>query len=336
MKYIKLNFKNREVNTFEANYLQLAADIINNGEYKVVRGEGVYAIFANMLSVDIPSIDNEYFLLGPVGTHKRYKRGIKNAVEEALWILRGSVNVYELQERGVHIWDANTSPEFIAKRGLKDKLKPGFLGPIYGWQLIHNGAPADEYIDENLVKKNKENKIGYNQIKGIIERFRKNNETRTLIATTFYPKDVNKAVLWPCTGIVIQWYLRNGNKLDMIMYQRSCDVLIGLLHNFCMYTILNFIMCRLLSSISNEILSGILTVITGDTHVYDEHIPIFVDSIANHDITLHKPCRIYVPPIKELEDLENLSYNDFRIEDYICEPRSVKYNMVTGSNYQKK
>src|SRR5688572_3430005 len=73
----------------------------------------------------------------PLLTTKRvFWRGI---VEELLWFIRGSTNANDLTNRGVHIWDANGSREFLDKLGFRDR-EQGDLGPVYGFQWRHFGA----------------------------------------------------------------------------------------------------------------------------------------------------------------------------------------------------
>lgn len=63
--------------------------------------------------------------------------------EELLWFVRGSTNAKELQEKDIHIWDGNSSKEFLNKMGFHDR-EEGDLGPVYGFQWRHFGAP---YVD---------------------------------------------------------------------------------------------------------------------------------------------------------------------------------------------
>lgn len=69
-------------------------------------------------------------------TKRVFWRGV---VEELLWFIRGSTNAKELSEKDVHIWDANSSREFLDSCGFADR-KEGDLGPVYGFQWRHYGA----------------------------------------------------------------------------------------------------------------------------------------------------------------------------------------------------
>ena len=64
-------------------------------------------------------------------------------MEELLWFVKGSTNAALLQEKGVRIWDGNSSKEFLESRGLGHR-EEGDLGPVYGFQWRHFGA---EYKD---------------------------------------------------------------------------------------------------------------------------------------------------------------------------------------------
>lgn len=58
----------------------------------------------------------------------------KGVVEELLWFIRGDTNAKHLSEKGVKIWDANGSREFLDQCGFNDRSE-GDLGPVYGFQV---------------------------------------------------------------------------------------------------------------------------------------------------------------------------------------------------------
>lgn len=73
----------------------------------------------------------------PLLTTKRvFWRGV---VEELLWFIKGSTNAKELSDKGVHIWDPNSSRQFLDSCGFTDR-EEGDLGPVYGFQWRHFGA----------------------------------------------------------------------------------------------------------------------------------------------------------------------------------------------------
>lgn len=97
----------------------------------------------------------------------------KGVVEELLWFIRGSTNSKELADKGVHIWDANGSKEFLSKSGFGDR-EEGDLGPVYGFQWRHFGA---EYkgMNENYDGK------GIDQLNNLLEMIKNNPNDRRMI-----------------------------------------------------------------------------------------------------------------------------------------------------------
>lgn len=65
------------------------------------------------------------------------------------FFFQGSTNAKELSEKGVKIWDANGSREFLDKQGFTSR-EEGDLGPVYGFQWRHFGA---EYKDIHTGKR---------------------------------------------------------------------------------------------------------------------------------------------------------------------------------------
>lgn len=68
-------------------------------------------------------------------------------VEELIWFIKGSTNAKELSDKDVHIWDANSSREFLDSCGFTDR-EEGDLGPVYGFQWRHFGAEYKSMNDD--------------------------------------------------------------------------------------------------------------------------------------------------------------------------------------------
>ena len=77
-------------------------------------------------------------------TKRVFWRGL---AEELLWFIKGSTNAKELQDKNVHIWDGNSSRDFLDKMGFKDR-EEGDLGPVYGFQWRHFGAEYTNMHDD--------------------------------------------------------------------------------------------------------------------------------------------------------------------------------------------
>lgn len=113
----------------------------------------------------------------PLLTTKRvFWRGI---FEELLWFIRGSTDSSELSKKGVKIWDANGSREFLDNLGFTDR-QVGDLGPVYGFQWRHFGA---SYVD----KDHNYDGQGVDQLKNIIDTIRNNPDDRRIILCAWNP-----------------------------------------------------------------------------------------------------------------------------------------------------
>jgi len=113
--------------------LSFIKDIIENGVERSDRtGVGTLSKFGGQMRFSLR--DNVFPLLT---TKRVFWRGV---AEELLWFMRGETNAKTLSEKGVKIWDANGSRAFLDSRGLKDR-EEGDLGPVYGFQWRHFGAP---------------------------------------------------------------------------------------------------------------------------------------------------------------------------------------------------
>lgn len=110
-------------------YLELLQKIRSEGtKHEDRTGTGTTRIFGHQMRFDL----SEGFPL--LTTKKMWWKGI---VEELLWMLSGSTNVKDLQDRGVTIWDEWATAEQCAKF----EREEGDLGPVYGWAWRNFGAP---------------------------------------------------------------------------------------------------------------------------------------------------------------------------------------------------
>ena len=94
-------------------------------------------------------IFNEWSYQGILGTKKVYFKGV---LEELLWFLKGSTNAKELQEKKVHIWDGNSTREYLDANGFKN-YEVNELGPIYGWQWRNFGKKYKVHLPKKYSNK---------------------------------------------------------------------------------------------------------------------------------------------------------------------------------------
>jgi thymidylate synthase len=160
-----------------------------------------------------------FFLIDvfPLLTTKRlFLRGI---IEELLWFVKGSTNANELKEKNVHIWDGNSSREFLDKLGFTER-EEGDLGPVYGFQWRHFGAEYKTMKDDYKGK-------GVDQLKEVISMIKNDPYSRRIIMSAWNPSDLHLMALPPCHCLA-QFYVDPVQmELSCQLYQRSADVGLG-------------------------------------------------------------------------------------------------------------
>lgn len=239
-----LHYKYAEVTECnETPYLNLLKKILEQGYEQDDRtGTGTLAVFGAHLEFNL----KQSF---PLLTTK--KMAWKSIQEELFFFLAGKTNTQELEAKGVKIWQGNTSKEFISRTGLN--YPEGEMGPMYGYQWRNFGGTR------------------LDQLEKIITELKSNPTSRRIVMTTFNPIDVDKGVLWPCHGIVLQFFCRLGNdkkyQLSALMYQRSADVFLGLPFNIASYSLLVHLVANRVGMIPDRLIISI-----GNAHLYKTHI----------------------------------------------------------------
>lgn len=312
----------------EDGYLNLLKDTLANGENKITRNGGVISAFGSM--INFKNI-NECFPL--ITTKKMFFRGI---VEELLWFLRGSTNANELKKKNVHIWDGNSTREYLDSIGLD--YPEGELGPVYGWQWRKfgkeygegNEARGEIYIDINnsdtdasdasASSASSSNYIyvddkGIDQIKYIIEELLKETSSRRAVLSAWNPVDLKKMALPPCHILYI--FNKSAKGLSCHMTLRSSDLFLGLPFNIASTALLTQILAHVLHINASEICLSIC-----DAHIYDEHISQVNKQVNNELLELPKLIikkdapDITSPVDEKIRWIESLVYEDFELSNY--------------------
>eukprot|EP00249_Psilotum_nudum_P025122 c29381_g1_i3 orf=794-1816(+) len=210
----------------EYQYLNLIRDIIDNGVEKGDRtGTGTFSKFGCQMRFNL----RKNF---PLLTTKRvFWRGV---VEELLWFISGSTNAKVLQEKDIHIWDGNATREYLDRIGLTDR-EEGDLGPVYGFQWRHFGAKYTNMHADYTGQ-------GFDQLMDVIKKIRFNPEDRRIILSAWNPADLQLMALPPC-HMFAQFFVANG-ELSCQMYQRSCDMGLGVPFNIASYALLTCILAH--------------------------------------------------------------------------------------------
>jgi len=277
----------------ESGYINLLKDVLYNGEKMQTRNGVTYSKFASLLRFNTNNGDTF-----PLLTSKRvFFRGI---VEELLWFLRGSTNSKELEEKGINIWKGNSSRDFLDSVGLFDN-EEGDLGLIYGYQWRKFNGQTD-------------------QLKYLIKEL-EGNSRRALISA-WNPSQLHLQALPPC-HIIYNFYKSNDNILNCLMYMRSSDLFLGLPFNIASTALLLTIIAKIMGFKTGDICITIC-----DCHIYEEHIEQTKEQINNQcypfpQLFINKEIDINISIDEKIKWIENLSFNDFILNNYISN-KSIK------------
>lgn len=279
------------MNIEEQNYLDLLSNILNNGNVREDRtGVGTIGLFGTQLRF---SIDNNVV---PILTTR--KMFIKAAIEELLMFISGETNTKRLEEKGVNIWKGNTSKEFLKKKGL-DHYEEGMMGPLYGHSWRNFGGKTKLYhgVEEK----------GIDQLSNALNLIKNDPYSRRITITAHNPLDSDKTVLDSCHNF-LQFYV-NKDKLSCQFYMRSCDLGLGFPTNILSYSILTKLIARAAGlECGNVIFTG------GDCHIYKNHIAQIKEQIQRKPFDF--PTMKILKDINTIEDMEQLCYKDFIVENY--------------------
>ena len=306
-------------------YLDLLKNILENGCEKGDRtGTGTKSIFGTQMRFNL----QEGF---PLVTTKKVH--FKSIVHELLWILSGDTNIKYLTDNGVRIWN-----EWADENG--------DLGPVYGHQMRRWGKYTlskfeghEFYVEEEI-----------DQIGNAIDLIKSNPMSRRIIVNSWNPSDLPEMALAPCHCFFqfncrpltkderIDWLmnfdhtihsptaLKNAPEevfesrmdelnipksfLDSHLYQRSCDVGLGLSYNIASYSLLTHMIAQITNTIPGDFVwTG------GDTHIYLDHIEPLKEQMKREP---HPLPKIKLNP--EIKNIDDFTYGDIELLDYECHP----------------
>ena len=286
----------------ELQYLHLLKDVLLNGKAEIGRNGKTYRKTFAPISIDLSL---EFPLLT---TKKMFTRGI---IEELLFFMRGETDSKLLESKGVNIWKGNTSRDFLDKTGLL-QYPEGMMGPMYGYNWRFFGA---EYV--STAGKPSNTTHGIDQLQNIIHLIKTEPQSRRIIMTDFNPAQVHLGVLYPCHSIVLQFFVRDSQFLDMTCYNRSSDLFLGLPFNIASSSLMLMIIAEL-----TGLKAGMFHLVLGDCHIYEEHIEAVKAQLTRVP---------FKPPTMSLDfntdDVNSLSVENFHLRDYESHA-SIKAPMI--------
>ncbi|KAL9652647.1 hypothetical protein ABK040_003950 [Willaertia magna] len=219
----------------------------------------------------------------------------KGVAKELLWFISGDTNAETLSKDGIHIWDGNGSRKYLDSIGL-DKREENDLGPVYGFQWRHWG---EKYLDFHSDYK------GIDQLKRCIDLIKNEPMNRRIIMSAWNVSDLKEMALPPC-HVLCQFYVNDENELNCQMYQRSCDMGLGIPFNIASYALLT----RLVGQVCG-LKCGDFIHVLGDAHIYRNHIDALKKQLERepkHFPILNINC--------EKKDIDEFVFEDFQLIDY--------------------
>lgn len=225
-----------DVRSDERKYLDLCTSVLSATTKPNRTGIDTHSLYCQHLQFTL--YDNDRMVL-PMLTTKRVS--FKSILVELMWFLRGDTNISFLTDNNVHIWDANSTREFLDSRGLQ--YEPGNIGPGYGSQWRTWGG---RNVD---------------QISNIIDTIRTDKTSRRMILNAWNAEDIKKMALPPC-HFAAQFYFED-DRLCCSLFMRSSDLPLGVPFNIVSYSLLVFILCKI-----TNCQPGKLYIHMTDCHIY--------------------------------------------------------------------
>ncbi len=297
----------------EYQYLDLMQDIMKHGKWKISHSTGVKlkSVFGRICRYDL----SKGFPL--LTTKKMFTRGI---IHELIWFLSGSSNIKYLVDNNVHIWD-----EWAYKKyqwGMKDlhetplpyelfieKIKSdpkflktwGELGPVYGVQWRHWVTGRKDTVDQ----------LGW-----AIEKIKKYPQKKHYIISAWNAGCIYEmsgshsasVVIAPCHTM---FHINiTGDKLSLLLYQRSADLFLGVPFNIASYALLTMMLAQVTGYKPGEFVH-----VFGDVHIYENHFKQCREQIKR------KPYKFPTPKLNpDIKTIDGFKFEDITIENYKYHP----------------
>jgi thymidylate synthase len=290
----------------EQQYLDLMRRIWREGSERADRtGVGTRSVFGATLRFDLA--DGAM----PLITTKRVYW--KTATRELLWFLTGETNIRPLVLQGVHIWDDWPHARYVRETGDELSIERfieriehdetfaeqwGDLGPVYGKQWVD--WPTYRYRSDGLYEPGE----GINQVAQVVESLRTNPGSRRHIIEGWNVAELDRMALPPCHK-TYQFHVADG-KLNGLLYQRSCDVALGLPFNLWSAALLQ----RMLAQQAG-LEPGEFVWMGGDVHLYLNHA-----ELIEEQLTREPQGRPRLEIVRRPDTVFDYRIEDFEVSNY--------------------
>ena len=258
-------------------YLEVLRDVMDRGVDRPDRtGTGTRALFGAQLRFAM----SDGF---PIITTKRVSFEAVKA--ELLWFISGSSDVNDLRRLGVRIWDANAEADYWKPKARFD----GDVGRIYGVQWRHWRTRSGREID---------------QLAEAIRLIREDPHSRRIIVNAWNPGEIEETALPPCHAF-FQFFVADET-LSLQMYQRSCDLFLGVPFNISSYALLLHMVAQITGLRAGEFIHTL-----GDAHIYHSHLEQVREQLTREPLPLP---RLELDP--SVADIDAFDMTTARLDGY--------------------
>lgn len=270
-------------------YLNALRYVLENGTNKQNRtGIPVRAVFGMQMRFDMK---NGF----PAVTTKQLP--FKSMASELLWFIEGSNDERRLAEilHGTRdsskttIWTANANADYWKPKARFD----GDLGRVYGVQWRHWRSAEGRELD---------------QLANAIEMIKKDPDSRRIIVNAWNPGELDQMALPPCHTF-FHFFVADG-KLSLQMYQRSCDMFLGVPFNIASYSLMLNLVAQVTGLKPGEFVHTL-----GDAHIYHNHFEQVREQLTRRPFPLPK---IWLNP--SVKDIDDFKMEDIKLENYQYHP----------------
>lgn len=280
-------------------YLDIVQRVLDTGIQKEDRtGTGTIAIAGTIFEHDMATGF-------PLLTTK--KMPFAMIASELEFFIKGITDKQWLKDRNNHIWDEWASPKKAPyghdEAAKKSMFEERDLGPVYGFQWRHYGAPYESYDSDYQGK-------GVDQLQELVATLKKDPSSRRMMVCAWNPTMMKEMALPPC-HYNFQVTVLNG-KLNLLWNQRSVDVMLGLPFNIASYALLLHLLAK-----ETGLQEGNLVGFLADTHIYANHIDGAKEQLTR-DPNTYPLCSVETPSFTSIFDW---SYTDSTVVGYQSHPR---------------
>lgn len=303
----------------ERQYLNVLSEIMKDGFFDGDRtGVGTKSLFGKTMEFNM----EEGF---PLLTTK--KVNFKNILVELLWFLKGDTNIRYLLENDCHIWTEWPLKAYLESEGelytYEVDGKYVFTKEIIDWfenKILIDDEFAEDYGDcgdaygkqwRRFSGEDGVNLVEVDQLQNVINTLRTKPTDRRMIVSAWNPPQVETAALPPC-HCLFQFKthpnpVEGGKRLiSLMMYQRSCDMFLGVPYNIASYALLLNIVATMVDMIPYK-----YTHVLGDAHIYNNHF-------EQVETQLSREPHIFPDIIVKTkrDNIEDYEIDDFELECY--------------------